>query len=520
MLSVLSFRHLVQRPWRTAFLLVGYALGVAVMVVLLSIGTAMLTQARNERLIGGGEITVLPEGIDVEVMKTGGLGGMFLSIDHAGFVYRQLLAAPRLAGDVRAAAPQIVGKLAYLTLPDGRQVPVLASGQIPSRNAAVGAGAALTAGAWGDDSLDRRWRDPTPFELRNAIDHFHRPPPAAAGDPSWAEWDYFNVVSPDRQRWAFISFIVAGAVPDGRWGGQVLVTLHAHDRPSRRFVASVPSSLVRFSTRDADLRIGQSSVTLLPDGRYKLRAVAREESTGAPLTLDLVVAPSAGAYFPGAAVESGPLVSGYVVPALRADASGSICVAARCERYDAAPSYHDHNWGVWRGVTWEWGAGRAGEYGVLYGRVDGAGRTVGQKGGRTDELRNAVAVQPPSRPTVLRPLFVYLTDSLGFLAVFRPRDIHYTDGRTIVVNGHRVEVPVRGEMADIRGDDTLRVVLDVEDATGTDTRTPLIERGDALAARALARPYFIQMKGTMHLTGRVNGQVIRGDGTGFFETYR
>lgn len=512
MLSVLSFRHLVQRPWRTALLLVGYALGVAVMVVLLSIGTAMLTQARNERLIGGGEITVLPKGIDVEVMKTGGLGGMFLSIDHAEFIYRQLLAAPRLAADVRAVAPQIVGKLAYLTVPDGRQVPVLASGQIPSRNAAVGAAPAVAVGTWADDSLDRRWRDPTPFELRNAIDHFHRPPSAVAGDPSWAEWDYFNVVSPDRQRWAFISFIVAGAVPDGRWGGQVLVTLHAHGRPSRRFVAAVPSSLVRFSTHDADLRIGESSVTLLPDGRYRLHAVAREASTGAPLTMDLVVAPSAGAYFPGAAVESGTLVSGYVVPALRADASGSICVAARCERYAAAPAYHDHNWGVWRGVTWDWGAGRAGAYGVLYGRVDEAGRAVGRKDGRT-----ATALRSSS---VLRPLFVYITDSLGFLAVFRPRDIHYTDGRTIVVNGHRVEVPVRGEMADIRGDDTLRVELDVEDATGTDTRTPLIERGDALAARAIARPYFIQMKGTMRLTGRVNGTAIRGAGTGFFETYR
>jgi hypothetical protein len=493
-LGVLSFRHLVQRPWRTALLLFGYALGVAVMIVLLSVGTAMLTQARQERLVGGGEITVLPQGIDVEVMKTGGLGGMFLSIDHAKFVYRQVLASPRLAGAVTAAAPQIVSKLIYVTTPGGMQVPVLASGQIPSRNDAVGAGAALTSGRWADDAGDREWADPTPFQLRNEIDHFHEPPPAAADDPSWAEWHYFNVLGAGGGHWAFISYIVAGAVPRGRWGGQLLVTLHGPGAPAERFVANVPSSRVRFSTTDADLTIGVSSVTLLPNGDYRLHGVARGERDGAPLTLDLTISPEPGAYFPGASVSSDSLVSGYVVPALRADARGAICVAGRCERYDRVQAYHDHNWGTWRGVTWDWGAGRAGALGVLYGRVMES-RTV-------------------------RPLFVYLTDARGFLAVFRPSQVHYTDGPTILVSGHRVVVPVRGEMTDVRGDDTLHLVFDVQSAMGTDTRTALIERGDALAARGLARPYFIQMKGVLHVSGRVDGRPLAGTGTGFFETYR
>src|SRR5690349_4729593 len=102
---------MVHRPGRSLFLLFGYALGVGVMIVLLAIGEAMLTQARDERLVGGGQITVLPEGLDVEVMKTGGVGGLFFSIDNARFVYRELLAAPRLARDVAVAAPQIDGKL-------------------------------------------------------------------------------------------------------------------------------------------------------------------------------------------------------------------------------------------------------------------------------------------------------------------------------------------------------------------------------------------------------------------------
>ncbi len=504
MLSLLAFRQLVQRPWRTLLLLSGYGLGVGVMVVLLSIGTAMLTQARSERLVGGGDVTVLPEGIDVEVMKTGGLGGMFLSIDHSRFIYRQLLASPRLAGDVTGAAPQVVGKLVYLTLPDGRQQPVLASGQIPSRNAAVGAGADLTAGNWTDDEGDRAWMAPTPYELRNEIDHFHKPPAALAHDPSWAEWHYFNVVSADGKRWAFISYIVAGAVGagGGQWGGQVLVTLHEQGRPARRFAANVPAAQVQFSTTNADLRIGSSAVTLLPDGSYLLHAsavgAAGAAGAGTPLTVDLVVNPEAGAYFPGASLATDSLVSGYVVPALRAAADGEICAGSRCERYVGAQAYHDHNWGVWRGVSWEWGAGRAGKLGVLYGRVEAGG----------------------AHEADVRPLFVYLTDSLGFLAVFRPHEIRYTDGDTIVVGGHRVAVPSRGVMTDVRGDDSLRVELEVQNAAGTDTRASAILRGDASAARGLAHPYFIQMKGLLHVTGRVHGVPISGTGIGFFETYR
>ena len=85
--------------------------------------------------------------------------------------------------------------------------------------------------------------------------------------------------------------------------------------------------------------------------------------------MDLVVTPTPLAYFPGAALATGSFTSGYTVPGLRAEASGSICVRTACERYSGAQSYHDHNWGVWRGVTWEWGATRAGAYTLLYGRV-------------------------------------------------------------------------------------------------------------------------------------------------------
>jgi hypothetical protein len=75
-------------------------------------------------------------------------------------------------------------------------------------------------------------------------------------------------------------------------------------------------------------------------------------------------------------------------------------------------------------------------------------------------------------------------------------------------------------MMDVRGDDTLRLELTIEDATATDTRAPGVERGDALASRQIARPYFVQMKGLMRIAGRVGGRALSGEGAGFFETYR
>lgn len=498
MIRLLATRNLTLKPWRSVFLLFGFSMGVAVMIVLLSIGEALLDQAKDEKLVGGGSITVLPEGVDVEVLKTGGLGGLFFSIDHARFIHRQLLAAPRLSDVVSAAAPQIEGKLVYLRTADGRERAVRASGDIPSLTAAVGAAPDAAAGRWGDDSLDRRWRSPTAAELRHDIDHFHLPPREVAGDPSWAEWHYFNVIAPDRRHWAFVSFILGGDVggATGRWGGQVLVTLHEQGKPQRRFTSTAPGSAVRYSTTDADLAIGESRVEVQPDGRYHVRARAREDGSGVPLTLDLVIAPVAGAYFPGAALTSGA-VSGYVVPALRADASGSLCVGATCTAYDKVQAYHDHNWGVWRGVTWEWGAARAGNYTLLYGRVE-----------------------PPDSVSAAQPLFVYLIDSAGFLAVFRPRTIRYADGRTTLVGGRTIRTPSSAEMVDVRGDDTLRLTLRIEDASASDTRADAIERGEALAARRLARPYFVQMKGTATIGGRIRGTPLAGTGAGFFETYR
>ena len=495
--QLLAWRSVSSRPARALLLCGGFGVGVGVMIVLLAVGEAMVRQASQERLVGGGTITVLPEGIDIEVLTTGGLGGLFFSVPNARFVYRQVLSAPRLRDVVTVAAPQLEGKLLYVTTRDGIEHPVRASGEIPSATRALGALPVVAAGAWNDDDGDRRWMTPTQAELRHDIDHFHRPTPGMANRDSWGEWHYFNVISADANRWAFISFIVGGDVTGDQWGGQVLVTLHERGRAPRRFSRTIPKERVRFSTSDANLTIGNDSVRVLPDGRYAVRADVREEGIGTPLTLDLVLSPAPRVDFPGATLVSGDFTSGYAVPALRADASGSLCVASRCERFDGAQAYHDHNWGGWRGVTWEWGSARAGDYTLLYGRVT----PEDSAGGST-------------------PLFVYVTDSQGFLALFRPRVIRYDDARDVRTTDGVLKVPATAELIDVRGADTLRVTLTIDDAVATDTRIGLVERGDRDAAHALRRPWFVQMAGEARIDGRVRGRVLSGRGRGFFETYR
>ena len=50
MIDFLAIRNLVLKPWRSVFLLFGYSLGVAVMIVLLSIGEALLDSVDERRV--------------------------------------------------------------------------------------------------------------------------------------------------------------------------------------------------------------------------------------------------------------------------------------------------------------------------------------------------------------------------------------------------------------------------------------------------------------------------------------
>lgn len=482
MLLLLAFRHLWVRKLRALFLLSGFALGVGVMVVLLSVGEAMLDQSRDVSLVGGGEVTVLPFGIDIEAMRTGGLGGMFFGIDRARFLTRQVLGGPRQAGLIRTVAPAIEGKLLYLCRAGGTCLPtaVRAGGEIPSRAAAVGAGLDLRQGRWRDSPADSAYVAPTTQQLYDELDRFHLP---VVPDSSWAEWDYFNVsVSP--AEWWYVTYLVGGALPAGRWGGRLLLTHRRPDGGYDRFTAEVPASAVTLDTAAADLTLGRASIRQR-HGVYRLTGSARGPAGMA--RLDLEVRPEPNRYFPPVELRDQDFVSGYVVPGLSARAAGSTCVGDECRRLADAPAYHDHNWGVWRDVTWEWGAARGTALSLLYGGVYGPER---QGGG-----------------AVTSPFFLTLVDSLGVRQVLRFDRIAYAGSRP--ADGvPKSPAPARFTIAAARGPDTVRLAVEIEHALATDM------------SAATFRRLFFQMRGRFVLTGRLAGVPVSDSGRGFFETYR
>jgi hypothetical protein len=484
MLLTLAFRHLWVRKLRTLFLLLGFSLGVGVMVVLLSVGEAMLEQARDVSLVGGGEVTVLPQGIDIEAMRTGGLGAMYFGIDRARFLTRQALGGPRHAALVRTVAPAIEGKLLYLCpmAAPCRPLPVRAGGEIPSRTRALGAGLDVLQGRWEDSPADSAYVHPTPQQLYDELDHFHLPPHP---DSAWGEWHYFNLLTSPKEWW-HLTYLVGGEVPDGRWGGRVLVTHHARDGRSERFTVEAHAAGVSFDTAGADVTIGGSSVRQR-DGSYLLAVRARGQVDA--LRMDLHLQPLPNRYFPPVELRDRAFVSGYVVPALAASASGRICLGAHCVDLRDAPAYHDHNWGVWRDVTWEWGAARGTSLSLLYGGVYGPER--------------AGAGEAP----VTSPFFLSLVDSLGVQQVLRFEGIDYR-GALPAAGVAGSTAPTRFHLLATRGPDTVRLRVDVDHALASD-----------MAASSFRR-YFLQMRGRFRLDGEVGGRAVADSGSGFFETYR
>lgn len=484
MLTTLAFRHLWVRRLRSLFLLLGFAIGVGVMVVLLSVGEAMLDQSRDVSLVGGGEVTVLPLGIDVEALRTGGLSGMFFAIDRARFLTRQVLGGPRQARMVRTVAPMIEGKLLYLCKASGpcRPTAVRAGGEIPSRAAALGTGLDVRQGRWADSHADSLWIAPGPQQLYDELDRFHVPP---RPDSTWGEWHYFNL-TPSSDEWWYVTYLVGGALPAGRWGGRLLVTHRRPDGRYDRFTGAVPSSRVVLDTTRADLVLGPSSVRQR-DGVYHLQGLA--SGPAGRLRLDLAIVPERNRYFPPVEMRDRDFISGYVVPALSGAARGTICVGAHCDHLSDARAYHDHNWGVWHDVTWEWGAARGASLSLLYGGVYGPRRNQLDAG------------------AVTSPFFLGIVDSLGVRQVLQFDRVAY-DGVLQAEGAQNAEAPARFSLRAGRGADSVLLTAEIEHALATE-----------MSASAFRRLFF-QMRGRFAFDGRLGGVAVSDTGRGFFETYR
>jgi hypothetical protein len=212
--------------------------------------------------------------------------------------------------------------------------------------------------------------------------------------------------------------------------------------------------------------------------------------TAGAVRLDLELRPLANRYFPPVELRDDDFLSGYVVPALAGTASGTVCLGGRCGRLDDVPAYHDHNWGVWRDVTWEWGAARGQNLSLLYGGVYGPERAASDSAG-----------------TVWSPFFMALVDSLGVRQVLRFGRISYEGSRPAEGAPGGV-APARFSLAGTRGGDSVLLSVEVDHALATETTASSFRR------------LFFQLRGRFTLEGRLAGSVVADTGPGFFETYR
>jgi hypothetical protein len=216
---------------------------------------------------------------------------------------------------------------------------------------------------------------------------------------------------------------------------------------------------------------------------------------------DLWVTPEPGYYLPPGETVADGVISGYVVPVLRGWVSGVIRTPRVALRLDHAPAYHDHNWGTWRGVTWEWGEGGGEEGAVLYGGL------------HVSPTQSAVA----GRPSVL---FVWEPSSQdghaggGLLGAFPVQAIRYAGWHPgPMLGGSHVPVPSSATIEARVGADEVRLLLRVQDVLAS--MRPLF----AARVPVVAPAAFLQMRGTMEVRGTVDGRPVRITGRAAAETF-
>ena len=343
MILRLALRSLAVRPIRTGVLACGFGLGIAVMAALLGVGDVILEQARSPALQGGGDMLVF---------------SAFGLIEDGPFILSSVRALAPTASPSREAT-------VYL-MRGGKAIPVLARGGIPSLEKAVGDPEVKNAAVWADAPSDARWTHVDQSGVLRALDRFHAQPDVPEFANSWAEWLYFNGRSSDGRTRFYLTFIAGPRTRPGFRSAGVRLQL---DRDGVATSYAAPSEVDERALLESapDLDIGGSRVRL--DGqRYRI-------SLRLPgVTGDLVLEPAPGRSLPPAVLHGARgWVSGYVVPVLSGKLSGALTVGppGRPERlqFDAATGYHDHNWGFWRDVRWQWGQVSGPDLSFIYGRV-------------------------------------------------------------------------------------------------------------------------------------------------------
>lgn len=347
MIGRLALRTLLAHPVRTAVLAAGFGVGVSVMAILLGVGQIVLDQARSPLLAGGGDVVVVGASGPVPAPRV---------------LISSTLQAPPLGDQVLAVGPQRRATL-YLVRENGT-VPVKVRAGVPSQDRALGDPEIATARDWADTSADEAWKSVNPAEMLRGIDRFHPIPDVPARAGSWAEWLYFNGRAGSTR--FYLTFLVGPATPAGRRMSGVRLQL---ERDATMASYSASAELTPDAVAKApELTIGGNHIRL-SGLRYEI-ALDLTSADGERLTGHLVIEAHRGRQMPPIEVRGARgWVTGYVVPAMSGTLSGLLRVGRATIPLDGGTGYHDHNWGFWEGVSWQWGQVQHDDLSIVFGRI-------------------------------------------------------------------------------------------------------------------------------------------------------
>jgi hypothetical protein len=361
---------------------------------------------------------------------------------------------------------------------------------VPSLEKAVGDPEVKNVAAWMDAPSDARWTHVDQAGVLRALDRFHAQPEVPEFAASWAEWLYFNGRSSDGRTRFYLTFIVGPSTRPER--GRGARSGQAPSRPGFRSAgvrlqldrdgratsysaaAEVDERLVLDMAPDLDIA---GNTVRLEGQRYRI-SLHLPGATG-----DLLLDPAPGRSLPPAVLHGARgWLSGYVVPVLSGKLSGSVNVSGDSIRFEDAIGYHDHNWGFWKDVRWQWGQVSGGDLSFIYGRVF-----------PPEDVAAADRI----------PGFLGVLDAGGLVGV----------ATNLTIVEHRPEGDVTAAPSSIdvtarSGDIDLRLTF----ATDRSVRTALSMTGGAND--------FLQLGGTYRVEGRAAGRRVDFTARGAAETFQ
>jgi hypothetical protein len=457
MIGRLAFRTLTAHPVRSAVLAAGFGVGVAVMAILLGVAGIVLEQAQAPALAGGGDVAIrLSLPVPARMLLSG------------------TLQSDALRPRIRAAAASHPADL-YL-LHNGIATRVAARGGIPSLERALNDPETAPIAAWQDTAEDRAWVSAPPDILLRLLDRFHGIPEGTTWSNSWAEWLYFNGRSNEAS--FYLTFLVGPRTASGARSAGVRLQI---ERGGQMESFAGRAELTDGELRNApDLAIGGSSVTL--EGmRYRIHLDV-QDANGRKAVGDLSLQATPGRLVPPIEIAGAQgWRTGYVVPVMSGALEGAIEIGGARVSLDGGRGYHDHNWGFWQDVSWQWGQAQQGDLSVIYGRV-----FPPREAADPNTLPGFVGVLGPDGP-------------LGYST-----DVHITEENDERGQPKTITVRARGSALDV----DLR--FDVASAVTTHmAQGPLANGVD-----------FLQMRGQYTVSGRAGSREITFTAPGAAETFR